>query len=100
MAHIFYPKDIYRVNNSSHPGARNFTKYIEKHVFNVKDDHACRICRVEKETVHLIISGCDDLSPTKNLERHDNVYKCIHVLLLLGHGFIKKYLGTNTSQHK
>ena len=59
------------------------TKYIEKHVLNVEDDDACRICRVEKETVHLIISGCDDLSPTKNLEHHDNVYKCIHVLLLL-----------------
>ena len=100
MAHIFYPKGIYKSTIAAIQEQEISTKYIEKHVFNVEDDDACRICRVEKETVHLIISGCDDLSPTKNLERHDNVYKCIHVLLLLGHGFIKKYHGTNTSQHK
>ena len=51
-----------------------------------------RICRVEKETIHHIISGCDGLSPTKYLERHDNVCKYIHVLLLLEHGFIEKYI--------
>ena len=66
------------------------TKYIEKHVFNVEDDDTCRICRVEKETIHHIISGCDGLSPTKYLERHDNVCKYIHVLLLLEHGLIEK----------
>ena len=70
------------------------TIYIEKHVFNVEDDDTCtcRICRVGKETNHHIISGCDDLSPTKYLERHDNICKCIHVLLLLEHGFIEKYI--------
>ena len=68
------------------------SKYIEKHVFNVEDDDTCRICRVEKETIHHIISGCDGLSPTKYLERHDNVCKYIHVLLLLEHGFIEKYI--------
>ena len=52
----------------------------------------CRICRVEKETIHHIISGCDGLSPTKYRERHDNVCKYIHVLLLLEHGFIEKYI--------
>ena len=50
------------------------TKYIRKHVFNVEDHDTCRICRVEKETNH-IISGCNGLSPTKYLERHDNVCK-------------------------
>ena len=67
-------------------------KFIEKHIFNVEDDDTCRICRVEKETIHHIISGCDGLSPTKYLERHDNVCKYIHVLLLLEHGFIEKYI--------
>ena len=28
------------------------TKYIEKHVFNVEDDDTCRVCCVEKETIH------------------------------------------------
>ena len=67
-------------------------KFIEKHIFSVEDDDTCRICRVEKETIHHIISGCDGLSPTKYLERHDNVCKYIHVLLLLEHGFIEKYI--------
>ena len=68
------------------------TKYTEKHVFNVEDDDTFRICRVEKETIYHIISACDGLSPTKYLERHDNVCKYIHVLLLLEHGFIEKYI--------
>ena len=67
------------------------TKYIEKHVFNVEDDDTCRICRVEKETIHHI-SSCDGLSQTKYLERHDNVCKYIHVLLLLKPGLIEKYI--------
>ena len=68
------------------------TKYIKTHVFNVEDDNTCRICCVEKETIHHFISGCDGLLPTKYLERHDNVCKYIHVLLLLEHGFVKKYI--------
>ena len=67
------------------------TKYIEKHVFNVEDDDTCRICRVEKETIHHI-SSCDGLSQTKYLERRDNVCKYIHVLLLLKPGLIEKYI--------
>ena len=43
------------------------TKYIEKHVFNVKDDD-------------------------KYLEGHDNICKYIHVFLLLEHGFIENYI--------
>ena len=68
------------------------TKYIEKHVFNVEDDDTCRICCVEKETIHHIILGCDGLSPTRHLKCNDNVCKYIHVLLLLEHGFIEKYI--------
>ena len=68
------------------------TRHIKKHVFSIEDDDTCRICRVEKETTHHIISGCDGLSPTKYHERYDNVCKYIHVLLLLEHGFIEKYI--------
>ena len=31
------------------------TKYIEKHVFNVEDDDTCRICCIEKETIHHLV---------------------------------------------
>ena len=68
------------------------TKYIKKHIFNLEDDNTCRICSVEKETIHHIISGCDGLSRIKYLERHDNVCKYIHAFLLLEHGFIEKYI--------
>ena len=46
----------------------------------------------QKETIHHILAGCDGLSPTKYLNRHDNVCKYIHVFLLLEHEFIKKYI--------
>ena len=92
MDQIFYPKKIYRVNNSSHLRTGNFSQIYWKHVFNVEDDDTCRICHVEKETIHHILSGCDGLSPTKYLKRHDNVCKYIHVFLLLEHEFIKKYI--------
>ena len=68
------------------------TKYIEKHVFNVKDDDKCQICRVKKETIHHIISGCNGVSPTKYLDSHDNICKYIQVFLVLEHGFIEKYI--------
>ena len=73
-------------------------KYIKKYVFNVEDDNTCRICSVEKETIHHSISGCNGLWSTNYLERHDNVRKCIDVLLLLEHGFIEKY--TPLYQHQ
>ena len=68
------------------------TKYIKKHVFNVKNDDTCRIYHIKKETIHHIISSRDRLSPTKYLERHADVCKYIHVLFLLEHGFIEKYI--------
>ena len=30
------------------------TKYIKKNVFSVEDNDRCRICRVEKETIHCL----------------------------------------------
>ena len=74
------------------------TKCIKKHFFDVDDDDTCRICRVEKENIHHIISRFDGLSPTKYLERDDNVCKYIHVHLLLEHGFIEKYIPYNQHQ--
>ena len=68
------------------------TRCIKRHVPNIEDDDTCRICCVEKETIHHIILGCDGLSPTKYLERHDNVCKYLDILLLLKHGFIRKYI--------
>ena len=47
---------------------------------------------VVSKKIHRIISGCDGLSPTKYLKRYDNVCKYIHVLLLLEHGFMGKYI--------
>ena len=41
--------------------------YIKKHVFNVKDDGTCKICRAERESIKQIISACNGLSPTKYL---------------------------------
>ena len=67
------------------------TKYIKKHVFNVEDDDTCQMCCVEKENIHHI-SCWHSLSPTKYLKSHDKVCKYIHVLVLLDHGFIDKYI--------
>ena len=91
MARIFCPKNIYRVNNSSHPRTGNFNQIYWKKCLQFwrwwyMSNLPCR-----KEAIHHIISGCDGLSPTKYLERHEKVFKYIHVLLLLKPGFIEKY---------
>lgn len=61
------------------------TKYIKKHIHHSIDDDQCRLCKNEKETIHHIISGCTTLAPTKYLQRHDNLCKYIHILLLQKH---------------
>lgn len=64
------------------------TNYIRKHIFKMDISDQCRVCRMEKETIHHVISGCIALAPTKYLQRHDNVCKYIHALLLLDRGII------------
>ena len=91
MDKIFYPKRSTESTVATIQKQAISTKYIKKHVFNVEDDDTCRICRVQKETIHHI-SGYNGLSPTKYLQRHDNIYKYIHVLLLLEHRYIEKYI--------
>ena len=66
------------------------TNYIKKHIFHTEDSDICRACRKEKETIHHIISSCESLAPTKYLERHDNVCKYIHVLLLNEYGILDR----------
>ena len=47
---------------------------------------------VSKKKLSTSSSGSNGLSPTKYLKRHEKVCKYIHVLLLLEHGFIEKYI--------
>jgi len=61
------------------------TKYIQRNVLHPPIDDTCRVCNIEKETVHHIVSGCGTLAPTKYLQRHDNVCKYVHELLLREH---------------
>ena len=98
MAKTFYPKRSTESTIAAIQKQAISTKCIKKHFFNVDDDDTCRICRVEKENIHHIISRFDGLSPTKYLERDDNVCKYIHVHLLLEHGFIEKYIPYNQHQ--
>ena len=62
------------------------TKYIKKHVFKTEESDICRVCRKEKETIYHVITSCEVFAPTKYLERHDNVCKYIHQLLLNEYG--------------
>jgi len=62
------------------------TNYIKKHILRTENSDICRACRREKETIHHVISGCETLAPTKYLERHDNVCKYVHMLLLNEYG--------------
>ena len=62
------------------------TNYIKKHIFRTEESDICRVCRSEMETIHHIISSCEALAPTKYLERHNNVCKYVHMLLLNEHG--------------
>ena len=62
------------------------TKYVQKHIHKTTNDDVCRACKQQKETIHHIISGCSTLAPTKYLQRHDNLCKYIHILLLEKYG--------------
>ena len=55
------------------------TKYIEKNIHKTSNTDTCRLCKIHKETIHHIISGCPTIAPTKYLERHDNVAKYIFI---------------------
>ncbi|XP_066912330.1 uncharacterized protein [Clytia hemisphaerica] len=58
------------------------TRYIQRRIFHQQVEETCRICNREKETIHYIISGCTVLAPTKYLQRHNNLCKYIHELLM------------------
>ena len=58
------------------------TKYIQRKIHRTTNEDQCRLCRKATETIHHITSGCVAMAPTKYLQRHDNVCKYVHDLLL------------------
>ena len=64
------------------------TNYIRRHIFKMEISDQYRVCHMEKLIIQHVISGCIALTPTKYLQRHDNVCKYIHALLLLDRGII------------
>ena len=77
-------------------------KYIEKHVFNVEVDDTCRICRVEKETIHHIkvevamVSHQQNTSNAMITSANTFMFSCDWDMDLSRN----KYHGTNTNLHK
>ena len=63
------------------------TRYIQRRVHHQQVEETCRVCNREKETIHHITSGCSVLAPTKYLQRHNNLCKYIHELLLRENNF-------------
>ena len=61
---------------------------LHSDIFKMEISDQYRVCRMEKLTIHHVISGCIALAPTKYLQRHNNVCKYIHALLLLDRGII------------
>ena len=51
-------------------------------IHRTTNEDQCRLCRKATETIHHITSGCVAMAPTKYLQRHDNVCKYVHDLLL------------------
>ena len=68
------------------------TRYIQKHIFKTEESDLCRVCRLEKETIYHVISGCQALAPTKYLDRYNNICKYLHMLYLLEHGFVNRLI--------
>ena len=58
------------------------TKYIQRKIHRTTNEDQCRLCRKATEAIHHITSGCVAMAPTKYLQRHDNVCKYVHDLLL------------------
>ena len=49
----------------------------------------CHLCHSKQETVSHFLSGCERLSQTEYLYRHNNVLKCLYFALLQKFGIIK-----------
>ena len=64
------------------------TRYIQHHVHGTSDTDICRVCKQQKETVHHIVAGCPVMAPTKYLNRHNDLAKYVHSLLLVKHEVI------------
>ena len=58
------------------------TKYIQRKIHRTTNENQCRLCHKATETIHHITSGCVAIALTKYLQRHDNVCKYVHDLLL------------------
>lgn len=68
------------------------TNYVKKHIHHTSEEDLCRVCRIAKETIHHITSGCTAMAPTKYLQRHNNLAKYIHILLLEKYGLTDENL--------
>ena len=55
------------------------TNYIKKRYHNNTETDFCILCKNSSETIHHIISGCNQLSKKEYLERHNNVAKVVYI---------------------
>ena len=83
MATRFKIEETDRSCHQRHPRATAVTtNYVRKHVHKTTNDDTCRVCKSSKETIHHVISGGSVLAPTKYVQRHDNLCKYVHMLLV------------------
>ena len=55
------------------------TNYIKKKYHHTSETDKCRLCKKSLETIHHIISGCEQLAKTEYLKRHNNVAKEVYI---------------------
>ena len=54
------------------------TNYIKHHIDKSSENPICRMCGKRGETVHHIVSECEELAQKEYKRRHDNVARKVH----------------------
>ena len=63
-----------------------FSRYHEMNILRNRDDDSCRVCGSMPETISHILFGCNPLAKREYLNRHNNVCKYIHYVILQHYG--------------
>ena len=66
------------------------TNYIKKKYHHTSETDQCRLCKKSRETIHHVISGCNQLAKKEYLERHNNVAKEVYITIAEYTNLLKK----------
>ena len=52
--------------------------YVKATIERPQEDHKCRMCKQNNETISQIVNGCPKMAKKEYKKRHDNVARAVH----------------------